>query len=250
MDGFDDYPDEMNRFSPELVEAILSGREVEGNPELPALIEELRRDLVRDPAPHVAARHLAVIHEAARRLGDAGETASTTRREPMRTINQRRLTAIAASAVLVLGVGVAGAVTLPDQASDTAKDAVTNADHGATVSDTARNTSAQGCEKGQTIAAEASAKAADHRQGQAQGDPCSRGGEGGNAETLSSGSGGGSGGPGGGGGSGGSDTGSGGGSGGSGGGGGSGGSEFGGGGGSGGPGGGSGSGGPGSIPLP
>ena len=159
----------------------------------------------------------------------------------MRPISRRGLAAVVTGAVLALGIGIAAAVTLPDQASDTAKDAVSkdpapndNAEHGQAVSDTARNTPLEGCEKGQAIAAQASGKTIPANnpctQGAADGN---NGGNGGNVTPQ--GSGGGSGGPGGGGGGGGSDVGSGGGSGGPGGGGGAGGTSEHGGGGSGGP---------------
>jgi len=259
MDPSDDYLDEMGRLRPHEIEAILSRRETEdfSAEPLAALLQDIRRELLEDPTAPVAARHLAAMSEAQR--DDKGSSAvrtSNDRRDSMRPISQRRLAAIATAALLVVGVGVAAAVTLPDNASDTAKDAVSNgnAEHGKAVSDTARNTSLQGCEKGQAIAAQASGKTIPAT------DPCSRGGGNGHANGgngtngtngTPQGSGGGSGGPGGGGGGGGSQIGSGGGSGGPGGGGGAGGAEFGGGGGSGGPGGGSGSGGPsGSLPTP
>jgi len=267
MGVFDDYQDDMDRLSPRDIEAILSGRDVEdpGAEAFAALVKDMRRDLLEDPAPVVAARHLAAIKEAAREAeGQSAVSTQTRRRLWMRIRGQRRAAALAAGATLALGAGIAAAVTLPDQASDTAKEAVsnangdasTNAEHGKAVSDTARNTSLQGCEKGQAVADQASGG---QRQGPEQ-DPCAQGSGGGGgssqggggdngAGVSQAGSGGGSGGPGGGGGGGGSDVGSGGGSGGSGGGGG-GGSERGSGGGSGGPEGGSGSGGPGTIPVP
>jgi hypothetical protein len=283
MERSDDYPGEMGRLRPHEIEAILSGREIEDAAAEPlaALVRDIRRDLLEDPAAHVAARHLAAMNEAGREEeGSRTVSTSKTRRDSMRPINQRRLAVLATAGLLVLGVGVAAAVTLPDEASETAKDAVPSGDpaeHGKAVSDTARNTSLEGCEKGQAIAAQASSGRVRPAV-----DPCSRGGgendvngsntNGGNGISATrQGSGGGSGGPGGGGGGGGSETGSGGGSGGPSGGGGGGGSQvgsgggsggpsgggggggsdFGGGGGSGGPGGGSGSGGPsGSLPIP
>lgn len=257
MDPSDDYLDEMGRPRPHEIEAILSGRETEDPAAEPlaGFVRDIRRDLLEDPAADVAARHLAAMNEAGREEERSrAVSTSNDRRDPMRPISQRRLAVLAAGAVLALGVGVAAAVTLPNQASDTAKDAVSNdnAAHGQAVSDTARNTSLKGCEKGQAIAAQASGKTipADN--------PCARGaGHGGangtNGDNRSNGtngtngapqgSGGGPGGPTGGGGGGGSQTGGGGGSGGPTGGGGYGGSQTGGGGGSGGPTGGGGSGG-------
>jgi hypothetical protein len=283
MDPSDDYLDEMGRLRPDEIEAIISRREAGDSSAEPlaALVREVRRDLLENPTAPVAARHLAAMNEAQRKdKGSRAIRTSNDGRDSMRPISQRRLAAVATAVLLLLGAGVAAAVTLPDNASETAKNAVSNdnAEHGQAVSDTARNTSLQGCEKSQAIAAQASGKTipandpcspgvgggnpngdnggngANDTNGTPQGSgggsggPGGGGGGGGGSQT---GSGGGSGGPGGGGGGGGSQTGSGGGSGGPGGGGGSGGSEFGGGGGSGGPGGGSGSGGPsGSLPTP
>jgi hypothetical protein len=248
MSAFDDYKDEMDRLSPRDIEAIVSGQDLEEP--LATLVQDLRRDLLEDPAPDVAARHLAAMNDAARQAeGPSAVSTPPRRRNRMRIRGQRRAAALAAAATLVLGAGIAAAVTLPDEASDRAKEAVsnangdssTNAEHGQAVSETARDPSLQGCEKGQAVAAQASTKADEHRQGQGpQEDPCARGEDGG-ASASRAGSGGGSGGPGGGGGGGGSEFGSGGGSGGPGGGGGGGGSEF---------GSGGGSGGPGTIPSP
>jgi hypothetical protein len=255
MDPSDDYLDEMGRLRPHEIEAILSGRETEDPAAEPlaGFIRDIRHDLLEDPEADVAARHLAEMNEAGREERSKAVSTSNDRRDSMRSISQRRLAVLATGAVLVLGVGVAAAVTLPDQASDTAKDAVSNdhAEHGQAVSDTARNTSLQGCEKGQAVAAQASGKTipahdpCGHSTGNG-GDNGTNGDNGGSGTNDTNGpsgtpkgSGGGSGGPGGGGGGGGSQTGSGGGSGGPGGGGGGGGStEHGSGGGSGGPGGG------------
>lgn len=241
MDAFDDYQDDMDRLSPRDIEAIVSGRDVEDPAAEPfaALVKDMRRDLLEEPAPAVADRHLAAMKDAAREAeGQDAVGRQQRRRLWMRIRGQRRAAAIAAGATLALGAGIAAAVTLPDQASDTAREAVsntngnasTNAEHGKAVSDTARNSELEGCEKGQAVADQASAG---QRQAPEQ-DPCAQGGgnDGGSGGDSSSqvGSGGGSGGPGGGGGGGGSEHGSGGGSG--------------------GPGGGSGSGGPDSIPVP
>jgi hypothetical protein len=277
MDPSDDYRDEMGPLRPHEIEAIISRREASDSSAEPlaALVREVRRDLLEDPTAAVAARHLAAMNDAQRKdKGSRTVRTSNDRRGSVPAISQRRLAAVATAALLLLGAGVAVAVTLPDNAGETAKNAVSNDNtgHGQAVSDTARNTSLKGCEKGQAIAAQASGKTIPANE------PCSRGGGGGNPNGDSggnpngdnggngandtngtpqgsggpgggggggsqTGSGGGSGGPGGGGGGGGSQTGSGGGSGGPGGGGGGGGSVFGGGGGSGGPGGGGGGGG-------
>jgi hypothetical protein len=256
MDPSDDYRDEMGRLRPHEIEAIISRREASDSSAEPlaALVREVRRDLLEDPTAAVAARHLAAMNDAQRKdKGPRAVRTSNDRRGSVPAISQRRLAAVATAALLLLGAAVAVAVT-PDNAGETAKNAVSNDNtgHGQAVSDTARNTSLQGCEKGQAIAGQASGKTIPANE------PCSRGGGGGNPNGDSGGNpngdnGGngandttgspqGSGGPGGGGG-GGSQTGSGGGSGGPGGGGGGGGSVFGGGGGSGGPGGGGGGGG-------
>ena len=227
MDPSDDYQDEMSRRRPHEIDAILSGRETEDPAAEPlaALVRDVRRDLLEDPAADVAGRHLAAMNEAGREEeASRAVTTSNNRRDSMRPISQRRLAVLATSALLVLGVGVAAAVTLPGDASDTAKNAVPSGDpaeHGKTVSGTAQNTTLHGCEKGQAIAAQASSGKARPAV-----DPCARGagngdGNAGNGTTgTRQGSGGGAGGPGGGGGGGGSETGSGGGSGGPGGGGG------------------------------
>jgi hypothetical protein len=286
MDPSDDYRDEMGQLRPHEIEAIISRREASDSSAEPlaALVREVRRDLLEDPTAAVAARHLAAMNDAQRKdKGSRAVRTSDDRRGSVPAISQRRLAAVATAALLLLGAAVAVAVT-PDNAGETAKNAVSNDNtgHGQAVSDTARNTSLQGCEKGQAIAPQASGKTIPANE------PCSRGGGGGNRNGdtggnpngdnggngandtngtpqgsggpggggggggSQTGSGGGSGGPGGGGGGGGgSQTGSGGGSGGPGGGGGGGGSVFGGGGGSGGPEVGSGIGGPpGSLPTP
>jgi hypothetical protein len=231
MDAFDDFMDEMDRLSPGDIEAIVSGRQVEDPAAEPlaALVQEMRNELLQEPLPDTADRHLAAMKGAAVEVeGRSPVTTPTSRRQSIPVTNRRRLALVLAAATFVLGVGIATAVTLPDQASDRAEEAVSgaNADHGQAVSEVARDPSLGGCEKGQAVAGVASGG---HGQ-EPPNDPCGQGEGGGGSETAGGG-GGGSGGPGGGGGGGGS--------------------EFGGGGGSGGPGGGSGSGGPsGDIPIP
>ncbi len=108
----------------------------------------------------------------------------------MRLVTRRRLAGVALAATLVLGAGIATAITLPERVAERAKEVVpTNvppetpgaqkppdqASHGEAVRTIARDSSLKGCEKGQAVAAVASAKAADVRNNPAKEiDPCTR----------------------------------------------------------------------------
>jgi hypothetical protein len=288
MGLLDDYQDEMDRLSPDQIDAILSSERVsdpaaEG---ATALVRDIRDALIEEPPAEVAARHLGAM--AAAVPGESSPATALPRgRTPMRILSRRRIAAMSVAATLVLAAGIAAAVTLPPQANDTATTNVpadpdvvagqpegvppAESEHGETVSGIAQGV--EGCDDALDLAETAS----DGRLDQAElpVDPCSQadaaaagvgaggsanggggggsGPGGGGGGSGPGGGGGGSGGPGGGGGGGGSSiTGAGGsGSGGPGGGGGGGSGPGGGGGGSGGPGGGSGGGGPASdLPTP
>jgi hypothetical protein len=244
MSVMDDYQDDMSSMSSADIEAMLSG----GEPESQAIVAvgravaDIRRSLERTIAPEVASTHLTAMARALRPTDELTSLSSARRgRHSMRSKTRRRAGIIALAAALVMGGGLAAAVTLPSHANDHAKQATpghpagkdlpSQSDHGQSVSDLARNTSLTGCEKGQAIAEAASAWSFGHRQNAAtRPDPCTASdanGAGSGGAGPASGSGGGSGGPGGGSGSGGgsgvSGSGSGGGSGGPGGGSGSGG---------------------------
>lgn len=274
-----DYPDEMEHLTPEQIEAILRGGAVD-EPQAEAvgeILRELREALVREPSDEVARAHMEAMATAA----SGGRVDEGSRRQTMKTITRRRVATLALAAAMTLGAGVATALVLPDRADDRAKDAVADlpvpgptgtppgdpsegaSDHGAAVSEVARDDSLSGCEKGQAVAGVASSKAEDRQDDAEKPDPCAASDDEGDVDDepgTPAGSGGGSGAQGGGGGGGGGagtgGGGSGGGSGGTTGGGGSGGGSGvgggGGGGGSGGPGGGSGGGGgaPDGAPVP
>jgi hypothetical protein len=265
MDRGSDYTEEMDGLTPEEVDDMLAGREVDDpvGSRLSGLVRELREELLSELEADDARRHVAAMVET---LG--GKPAmNSPRRLSMAALTRNRMTLLGVAATLALGMGVAAAVTLPEQASDRAEEVVGSLphpqptgtgppsgippedanDHGEAVSETAQDDSLEGCEKGRAVSGVASSKAADHRQDDPPTpDPCLQasderagpgsGGGGGGSEVGGGGSGSGGPGGGGGGGGGGSEVGGGGsGSGGpgGGGGGGGGGSEVGGGGGSG-----------------
>jgi hypothetical protein len=185
MGLLDDYLHEMDALSPDLVEAVLAGRAV---PEpaaarVAALVESLRGAPPEEPTPEVAERHLAAMAAAAQ---EAGLTRS--RRLGMHLLTRRRIGGLAVAATLMLGGGIAAALTLPEEASDIADHNVPaepaieagmppvqvqqGSAHGQAVSQTARTSAAEGCEKGQEVAEVASENA--DEQGPAV-DPCTRG---------------------------------------------------------------------------
>jgi hypothetical protein len=235
MDRGSDYTDEMDGLTPAEVDDMLAGRELDDPvaSRLSGLVRELREELLSDLEAEEARRHVAAMVEA---LG--GKPASIPhRRHSMVAFTRKRMTLLGVAATLALGMGVAAAVTLPEQASDRAEEVVgslpdpqptgtgqppgvppENAnDHGEAVSEVAHDDSLEGCEKGMTVSGVASSKAAGHRQDDPPTpDPCLQasderagpGGGGGGSEVGGGGSevgggGSGSGGPGGGGGGGG-----------------------------------------------
>jgi hypothetical protein len=223
MGPWSDYPDEMDRLTPEQIEAILAARDVDdpAAARLSSLVRELREELLAEIPPEVAERHLAAM------AAETGGAPATTRRNAMAPFTRRRAALLGLAATLILGMGVATAVTLPDEASDRAKEVVGDLpipgptgtpgedpdanDHGQAVSAVAQGDFPEGCEKGMAVADVASGGAVDPAV-----DPCQQGagdengasqsgggGSGGGGSTAGGGSGGGSGGSDGGGGSGG-----------------------------------------------
>ncbi|MGH2711422.1 MAG: hypothetical protein ACRDH9_09500 [Actinomycetota bacterium] len=175
----DDYRDEMERLTSQEADNVLSGVPTSAAAARGAVeaLERLRGELLVVPEPEVAQRHIAAMRAAARSdsLHEGGI--------PMRRRNRKRLASLALAATLVLGAGIAAALTLPDQASDEAKERVadvqppsqgpsndgsSNADeasaHGKAVSAVARDDSTKGCEHGRAVSEAASSKAADNRQ--------------------------------------------------------------------------------------
>jgi hypothetical protein len=180
MDLLDDYRDEMDALSSEQVEAVISGRV----PREPAaaraatLVEDLRDALREEPSPEVARAHLAAMAAAAE---ESGFTRS--RRLTMPAVTRRRIGGLTLAATLVMGGGLAAAVTqpeLPDQASEEAwanvgqgpEVASEASAHGKAVAAVAQDPTLEGCQKGQAVAEVASSKADDHRQDEADRDPC------------------------------------------------------------------------------
>jgi hypothetical protein len=212
MGSWSDYPDEMDRLTPEQIEAILEARDVDDPSvgRLSSLMRDLREELLTEIPGEVAERHLAAM------AAETEEEPATTRRNAMAPFNRKRTVLLSLAAVLILGMGVATAVTLPDQASDRAKDVVgalpipgpTGSvpptdpageanDHGEAVSDVAQDDSVEGCEKGMAVSEVASSKAGDNQPDGPE--PCGTGEDGGEgASAQGSGGGSGSGGSGGG----------------------------------------------------
>ena len=193
MDGWSDYRDEMDGLTPAQIEDILAGREVDEPvaSRLSGLVRELREHLLSDLEPEAARLHVAAMVQA------AGERpAQTSRRTAMAMFRRNRLTVLGVAATLALGMGVAAAVTLPDQASDRAQEVVGSLphpqptgtgppsgvppadanDHGEAVSGVAQDDAFEGCEKGAAVSGVASSKSADNRQDDPPGpDPCLQG---------------------------------------------------------------------------
>jgi hypothetical protein len=198
-----DYRDEMDRLDPRTVDAALEGRET-GEPALDRaakLVADVRHVLLAPPGPETLARHVAAMTAAAR-SADRGYRPVRRAGRPRR----RGLRGVALAAALVVGAGVAGAVTLPDQASDPAEEAVAGehggaetglepagepaeqSAHGQEVADVAHDDSLQACEKGQAVSDVADSKADGHRNDDpSKDDPCAKGqgGSGGGGEEAS-----------------------------------------------------------------
>jgi hypothetical protein len=162
MEPRDDYQDEMDMLSPDEIDGLLSGR-APANPagaRLAGLVVDLRRNLREEPAPDVAGAHVAAMVAA------AGDQLPETRRSRMRVLTKRRIGGVALAATLILGGGLAAAVTLPEQAAEEAWEAVGQGQelaaeasaHGKAVSEVAQDPTLDGCEKGQAVAAVASSR--------------------------------------------------------------------------------------------
>jgi hypothetical protein len=191
MAPLDDYQDEMERLTTEQIEALLTGEDRSPGP-VAALVRDVRVVLLEDPAPEVAARHLAAMAEAAKASPEPAERAGVA---PIRRLPRRRGAAALLAAALLLVAGIAAAVTVPKRPAKPEQeivdsvapslaapptldsDPVPSAEptHGQEVSAFAKDTDLIGCEKGQAVAAVASAKAAEHRENPAEkNDPCVR----------------------------------------------------------------------------
>jgi hypothetical protein len=186
----DDYRDEMERLSSQDADDLLSG----GRPKAAAArvaaaaADRLRRELLVTPGLEVSRRHLAAMRAA------AGSENLRKGGTAMRKQAKKRVAALGLAATLVLGAGIAAALTLPDQASDEAKERTaeveapngpgnqgengsiqseTASEHGKDVSAVAQDDSLQGCEKGRAVSAIAASKAEDNRKNEPNGsDPC------------------------------------------------------------------------------
>lgn len=191
MDLFDDYQDEVERLSPEEIEAVLSGEDHSSRP-LATLIQDVRVVLLEDPAPEIAARHLAAMAVAAEQSMPRSAAVPASSSRSFRTFPGRRASALGLAAALLLVAGIAAAVTLPKQAAQPDQDTVPSvapslvpvpedpssaSNHGQAVSDVATDPALTGCEKGQAVADVASANADEKRKNASQeNDPCSRAG--------------------------------------------------------------------------
>jgi hypothetical protein len=202
MAPHDDYRHEMDRLSSEQVEAILRGRD-QGDPvtgRALAVVGEIRQALLEDLPAGVAQRHLAAI-AAAR----SGGRAATGQRSRVSSFGRRRLV-VALAAALAVGAGAATALTLRDRPDQPRQPAPTDtpssvdetgsplgggvpeegvrsapnaqgrprSNHGQEVSDLARGTDLQGCEKGQAVSDRASEKAGKSLHRADNAGPCHR----------------------------------------------------------------------------
>jgi hypothetical protein len=189
MAPFDDYQDEMERLTSEQIEALLAGEDHSLGP-VATLIRDVRVVLLEEPPPEVAARHLTAMAEAAT---SSWEPVRPTPIAPVRALPRRRGAPVLLAAALLLVTGIAAAVTLPNLPAPPEQDTVdtvapslapqpslgsvpgssAEGTHGQEVSDVARNSGLTGCEKGKAVSAVASAKAAEHRQNEAEkNEPC------------------------------------------------------------------------------
>lgn len=189
MGPFDDYEDEMERLTSEQIEALLDGED-HSSGQVATLIRDVRVVLLEEPAPEVAASHLAAMANAAKGSLAPGRPIPIA---PVRVLPKRREATVLLAAALLIVSGIAAAVTLPNLPTppeqdivdtvapslaplpslDSAAGSSAETTHGQEVSDTARNSGLSGCEKGKAVSAVASAKAAEHRQNEAEkNDPC------------------------------------------------------------------------------
>jgi hypothetical protein len=202
MGSHDDYRHEVERLSTEQVEAILRGRDP-GEPvagRALAVVGEIREELLQELPAGVAQRHLAAI--AAARSGGRATAGQRSRVSPF---GRRRLV-VALAAALAVGAGAAAAVTLQDRPDQPRQPAPTDtpsgvdetgspvgggvpqegvrsapnaqgrprSNHGQEVSDLARGTDLQGCEKGQAVSDRASEKAGKSLHRADNAGPCHR----------------------------------------------------------------------------
>lgn len=191
----DDSWGEMHRLTSERLERVLAGDapEDEEAARVAAAVRRLRADLLEAPSEALAARHLAAMVATARAAGPT----RLVGRLPARSATRRRAAVLALAAAMTLTGGLAWAGSLPGPAQDaiaglathlgldlpSSEDRPPAAEHGAEVSETARDPSLQGCEKGQAVAAVASERSLEHRQDPAdEQDPCAQG-EGGSAAS-------------------------------------------------------------------
>ena len=174
----DDYKDEMERLSSQEAEEVLSGkRPTTGAARgAAAVVDRLRTELLSQPSAGAQERHLLEMRAAA--------GSDESRRDPMRTTKTRKgVASLGLAAALVLGASLAGALTLPEQASDVAKQRIEElqppvgpgnggqdaaeaedaSDHGKAVSAAAHDDATEGCEHGRAVSGIASSKADDNR---------------------------------------------------------------------------------------
>jgi hypothetical protein len=187
MDLFDDYQDEVERLTDAEIDTLLSGADrLAGS--VATLIRDVRLDLLENPSPDVAARHLAAM--AAVRPQEPVRPNARAARRRRHLLPRKRLTAIAFAAALLFLAGLAAAVTLPNKPDQPdpgtlpttapsvapTEELAEEPTHGRAVAEVAKDPALTGCEKGQAVAAVASAKAAEPRSNPDQkNDPCARG---------------------------------------------------------------------------
>jgi hypothetical protein len=183
MEHPDDYRDEMDRLTTQTAEDVLSGRRSSGGAArvAGAAADRLRQALLVPPSPQLAERHLAAMRAA---TGSPG----IRRGNAMQMRTRKGFATLGLAATLVLGAGLAAALTLPEQASDEAKEQVADvqlpaqatgpgtggsgndgasaqaSDHGKAVSAAAQDDSTEGCEHGRAVSEIASSKADDNRK--------------------------------------------------------------------------------------
>jgi hypothetical protein len=187
MDRLDDYRDEMDALSSEEVEAVLSGRTPleSAAARAAALVTDLRGALREEPTSEVARVHLAAMVAAAE-----GSGFTNSRRSSVPMPSRRRIGGLAVAATLVVGGGLAAAVTQPEavtrpeETDDRVPEAIGQGPeeageasaHGKAVAAVAQGSALEGCEKGQAVAGAASSKATENRQDDAdRPDPCAGG---------------------------------------------------------------------------
>jgi len=216
MGVFDDYEDEMfRRLTADRADAIIEGRGPSEDPlatELSVALEDLRLELLEEPSPEAADRHVAAMVAASRARSvveglvsePAGRGAMSMKPADLRkpTMARRRVrvavVGVAACFALVGGLVVAGA--LPGPAQDALADAAALVGFdlpggsseqgeealafGKEVSETAQSENVSGCEKGMAVAEVATSKA--EEQPELPTDACAEGEEGEGADGTQS----------------------------------------------------------------